>query len=356
MLFRSAPEDLFIPLQFGTENNATATLSASQLIFDGTYIVGLQAAKVYLLMSEKALKKSEVEIKNIVTSTYYLILIAEANREILMKSGVQLKEILEQSREINKNGFIEDTDVEQLELTLSGMENSIIKVEGQIKNAYKLLKFQMGIDVEKNIELKDSLEGILAEIDRDVLMTGEFDVNNHIDMELANTQETLMKLNLKKEKYARLPSLGAFMTHSQDAYSNEFEFNDWYPTTLWGVQLKVPLLDGFGREAKIRNARFELEKAQNSKSLLTQSLKLQVSTARTEFSAAYAQKAIEKKNMELSKKIMDKTIIRFMEGMATSLEVVQTSRQYLVIQGNYVNSIFELLNAKAKLDLALNNY
>jgi len=362
--------DRLVPVKFGTSNNAYAKITATQLLFDGTYIVGLQAAKVYLKLSMNSLTKSQIEVKDLVSQTYFMVLVAEENEKILTRNYENIKSILDETKVLNKNGFVEDIEVEQLELTLSNLFNSLAKVKGQVNVSYRLLKFQMGIGVDQPITLTDSLKGLLSGINIEIFEPVEFaagdsvgqplikelDVENHIDLVLLRTQESLMTLNLKKEKFTRLPTVGAFATYSKNTFSNSLDFPDWYPTTIWGINVSMPIFDSYGQSSKIKQARFELEKIQNQRIQMEQNLRMQAVNAQIEFEIAYTQSDIEEKNMKLAKKILDKTIVMHREGMSSSTDVTVANNQYLTTQGNYYSSIFDLLKSKNKLDKALNNY
>jgi len=310
--------------------------------------------------------KSQIEVKDLVSQTYYMVLVAEENEKILTQNHENIKSILDETKVLNKNGFVDEIEVEQLELTLSNLFNSLTKIKGQVTMSYQLLKFQMGIDVDQPITLKDSLKGLLSGINNETLEPEEFpagdsagaelDVENHIDLVLVKTQESLMALNLKKEKFTRIPTVGAFATYSKNTFSNSLNFPDWYPTTIWGINVSIPIFDSYGQSSRIRQARLELEKIQNQRTQMEQNLRMQAGNAQIEFNTAYTQSNIERKNMKLAKKILDKTIVMHKEGIASSTDVTVANNQYLTTQGNYYSSIFELLKSKSKLDKALNNY
>jgi len=176
---------------------------------------------------------------------------------------------------------------------------------------------------------------------------------------LITTQEALTKLNVKKEKYSRLPSVGSFLNYSRNAFRNDFSFfgdGKWYPTTVWGISVKIPIFDGFGQTARIEQAKLDLEKVRNQKMQLSQRLKLLAATSKNEYNSAYERFTTEKENLELAEKIKNKSFIKYKEGVASSLDLIQAENQYLTTQGNYIQSIVQLLNAKADLDKVLNNY
>ena len=353
------PAGEILELQFGTEQNAALSLSATQLLFDGTYIVGLQAAKTFVQFSKDQLRKTEIEVKDAVTRAYYLVLSAEENKNILKQSSNNLKKTLFETEQLYLNGFLEEQDVDQLRLVVSNTNNSINRSERQTEQAYMWLKLQMGMDAETTIQLSDSLETVLANTNSESLLNSSFELNSHIDFQLISTQEALTQLIVKKEKYTRLPSVGSFFSYSRNAFRNDFSFfgdGKWYPTTVWGLSIKIPVFDGFGQSARIEQAKLELEKVRNQKMQLSQNLRLIAITSKNEFNSAYERFKTEKENLELAEKIKNKSLIKYKEGLASSLDLIQTENQYLTTQGNYIQSIIQLLNAKADLDKVLNNY
>lgn len=349
----------FLELQFGTQHNASFDITATQLIFQGSYIVALQASKVFLQLSKNSLAKSEIEIKAAVTNTYYLILLAQYTQEILEASLKNLEKNFFEIKEMYKAGFMEDTDVDQMQLSITDLKNSIKSIQRQIRITYRLLKFQMGMDLEKEIGLSDSLDSILSHIEAEVLLNLPFDYEKHIDFRLLDTQEKSRALLLKKEKADFLPSISAFMTHTQNAMRNEFNFfkktdEKWFASTIIGVSINIPIFSSGMRSARVKQAKLELDKIKESKHKLIDGLKLDLQRARSEFINAREKSANMEKNVVLAKKIYDKTMIKYREGVSSSLELTQTHNQYLSAQTNHIQAVIELLTAKTKLDKVLN--
>jgi len=171
------PVGEILELQFGTEQNAALSLSATQLVFDGTYIVGLQAAKTFVQFSRDQLRKNEIEVKDAVTRAYYLVLAAEENTSILKQSSENLKKTLFETEQLYLNGFLEEQDVDQLRLVVSNINNSINRAERQTEQAHMWLKFQMGMDADTTIQLSDSLESVLANTNSESLLSTTFELN-----------------------------------------------------------------------------------------------------------------------------------------------------------------------------------
>lgn len=350
----------FIEVQFGTKHNIAASVTAKQLIFNGSYIVGLQTAKIFLSLSEQQLQKTQIDIKETITEIYYNILVAEESKKILDSTIYNLQIIKYEISEVYKEGFVEETDVDQIDLSLTNLQNSLNSVNRQIEIAYNLLKFQMGIDLSTNIEITQNLDEILKEINFDAMIDQKFILANNLDFKLLTTQENLSLLNLKNEKSKYLPSLAAFYTHSQNAQREEFNFMKsgelWFPTTLIGLNINLPIFSSGMKRAKINQVKLDLEKLRNSKLQTEQGLELEVNQARATLISSLENYRNAIDNINLSKKIYDKTIIKYSEGVATSTELTQERNQYLTNESNYINTLSVLLNAKNKLDKVLNNY
>lgn len=355
----NAPPGSFIELKFGTQHTASIDLTASQLIFRGSFIVGLQASRVYRRFMEENLEKSAILVKEMVSQTYYLILLTERTREILSTSLENLKRTLYETGELYKAGFAEETDVQQLQLSVNDLEIQVNTLGTQIRIAYKLLRYQMGMENNETIVLTDTLDDILGRIDAPELATQQLQLDLHIDFRMAKTQEQAAKLTWKNEKAAYLPTLSLFFTHSISAQREEFNFlkksgEPWFKSSVLGLNLNLPIWSSGMRKAKVAQAKLEMAKARNSKAYVAEGLELALMQARSDFLDALDKKDNNEGNVGLAKKIYDKTLIKFKEGTATSLELTQTYNQYLAAESNYTAAVVELLNAKLQLDKALN--
>ena len=163
-------------------------------------------------------------------------------------------------------------------------------------------------------------------------------------------------MSWKMEQGANLPSLTAFLSHSQSNQVNEINFETWFPSTVWGVNLSVPIFASGHRMYKAQIAQIDYEKVGVQLTQVEQALQMQSSIAKLELQTAFDTYQTQKKNLALTEKIQQNTVIRYKEGIASSIELTQVQNQYLQTQGNYISSIFQLLNAKTKLDKAHNNY
>jgi len=346
----------FQELQFGSEYNGSGGISVSQLIFDGSYFIGLKAAKAYVEVTRQGITKTELEVKTLIAQSYHTTLVAKENVEILHQNKTNLEKTLNETKVMYEIGFVEKLDVDQLTLLVANMDNAHSNAEKQAAITLNLLKFHMGYNINQPIELSDNLETLLSNTETDAL-SYDFKLENHIDFKMAEMQETLMSLNLKVERSKHIPTLSGFFNQQQNAYRSKFDFFEggkWYPTTLWGINLNIPLFSGFGQKSVIGSAKLELERAQIQKIQVSQSLLLQEQSARAEYATSFAQHNNQKESLKLAEKIRNTTAIKFSEGLASSMELTQSETQYFNAQANYIQSIFQLLNAKTKLDKAIN--
>jgi|TARA_B110000483_G_C18206172_1_gene547756 outer membrane protein len=351
----AAPADEFTALQFGTDYNITAGLSVSQLIFDGSYIVALQATRTYLELSKNAKEKTEIEIASGITSTYGMVLIAEKNLTILEGNITNLDKMLSDTKALYENGFAEEQDVEQLRFSLGNLKNTQNATKKQIEVAYNLLKFQMGIPIEDEITLTDNLEILLGAAAFGEGLGQEVNVENHIDYKMSLTSLVNQELMLKNSKAGFLPSLSGFFNYQSSYLGNDLDFanNSWYPTSLWGLSLKVPIFSSLMKHQQVQQSKLELEKTQNNLELTKYNLTVEAMNAQIEYTNNVNAMNLQKENVRLADKIAKNTEIKFVEGMASSLELTQAQTQQLSAQGGYISAMFNVINAKTKLEKAL---
>lgn len=328
----------------------TLDLTVSQLIFSGSYIVALKATKVYKQISTLAEEQSEIAVKEAVTNAYFGILIAEENKAILDSTYTNIEKTLHDIEAMYEEGFVEDTDVDQLRLTAQNIENAINMLERQTQLAYQLLKFEMGVPVEQDITLTQNLNELLGAYNFNQLMSEEFVVTENINYRLLQNQQDAMELNLKLAQSEYLPTVAAFYQHQENFNENSFSLT---PPDIIGVSVEIPIFSSGERRAKVSQARIEIEKTEISRQQAVQGLLLQYQQAQTAYQTAFDQYQNEKENMELAQKIYDKTLIKYKEGISSSMDLTQAQNQFLQTQSNYYTAMLELLNAKSALEKIL---
>lgn len=339
------------PVELGVKDNASLELTVSQLVFSGEYIVGLQATKVFFQISENSLKQNTIELKETVANSYYLALVIEKNKSILVQSYENLAKTLNDLKEMNKQGFIEDTDVDQMELNLHILENAIKTLDNQITASYDLLKFQMGMPFENEIRLTESLDQVIDETELVSIISKKFEVENNITYQIMENQEAAGVLNLKRQKSAYLPSLAAFYMHTEKAKQADFDFT---MKDIAGLSLQVPIFSSGQRNVMVKQRVMELDKIRNVKQNVAQGLELDFINSRNTLTSAYDKFLVEKRNIELTERIYNKTLIKYKEGVAGSMELTTAQNQFLTAQTNYFTSLNSLISSKHKLEKLLN--
>jgi outer membrane protein TolC len=233
-------------------------------------------------------------------------------------------------------------------------------VQKQTDVAYKLLKFQMGLDLEKNIEITEKLEDILRRIDIQEAISAKFDLSQNIDYKLLNTQEKLAEMAHKNAKTKYWPSISAFYTYQQVAQRDRFNFlnfnKDWFRSQMFGINIYIPIFKSGGERARVAQAAIVLEQARNLRLQASQGILLEDAQARNALSAAYENFLNIKDNMDLSKNVYDATLTKYREGISSSTDLTQANDRYLLSQSNYIQAISTLLSTKNKLDRIRNNY
>ena len=341
------------PIQLGVKQNITWDVTVNQIIFNGEYLVGLQAIKTLRKTSEIIIERAEADVKALITETYVLVKILEENKLILEESLQNTSVLLEEMELTNKAGFIDKTSVDQFQLTVHNLTNAVSTVEKQISTMKLLLKYQMGMDINQEIVLSESADEILSNVDGDKLLLQDFVLDNNLDYRMLNIQEESAFLTLKQQKSHILPSLVGFYRHQEQMKTADFNFAN---PNMIGVTLSIPILSSGSRWSDTEKAKLELIKIQNTKTDVVSALNMQVVQNRNNFITASEKYDLEKQNLVLAKKIYDNTLIMFKNGTASSLEVTQAQNQMLQSQTGCYNAILELLQAKSNLDKTLNNY
>ena len=347
-----APEDEFAALQFGTDYSRSAGLTASQLLFDGSYLVGLKIADDYTGLYTQQEEKTLIEIKDDVTKAYYNALVAFETKDLLLETLKSMQKTLQDIIAMNEAGFIDELSVDQQKLQVSSLESKILSVDRQINMGLDFLKLNMGMEISDPITLTDNLSNIVAELNYEDLSNQNFSIEKSIDYRILQTSQNILKLSLQNEQFANLPSLSAYFSHTQNNMGNDIDFETWYPTTLWGINASIPIFGSGSRMYKSQIAKIEVERGEMQMTEVEQALKMASSSAKSELMNAYEQNLIAKKNVEISDRILSTTTTKFKEGVASSLELAQAQAQQIEIQQQYVQSLFQLLNAKTKLDKA----
>ena len=353
-----APAGSVAEFKMGQTYNMTGTITVNQLLFDGSYIVGLQFSKFYKKMAQTNIDKKTIDVKMMVREAYYNVLVAQKNATLMDSIQQSTKTLWEQTKVFFDNGFILKEDLDQLELAFNKVSVSKTIAVSQLDIAKNLLKLQMGYKLDQTIELTESLDDILIEINLSSPALKPFSLANNFDYIMVNQKLELDEFALKNQKAKYLPSIGAFLSHSQNAYRNEFDFfkngGSWYPTTVWGIGVKVPILSSGQRIVRVQQAKITLEKDKNTITDLENGLKFKELQLKAAYISAYEMMELEEKNIVLAKSIYSNSVNRKKEGAVNALNVTQMQTQLLQSEGSYIGAVMQVLKYKIELDKLFN--
>ncbi len=345
-------------VDFGAKQSVNPSITLNQLIFDGSYLVGLQSAKVFLEISENAKTKTDLEVRKAVINAYGNVLLANESVEILKRNVIVLEKNLYETQKIYENGLEEEESVEQLQITLSGLKSNLNKTERLQNIALQMLNINLGIDVSSNTILTDTLESLTNNnIDLDILNI-ENNVENTIDYKIANNDKISKELLVKLEMSKALPTLSAYINGAYIANSNDFSYFDkeqrWIGTSAFGVNLNIPIFSSGKRSASTQRAKINLEKAETDLTETEQRIKLQIASAQSDYQFAIEDYENKKENLALAERIETKNQTKFFEGIGSSFELRQAQTQLYSAQQELLQAMLDVINTKAALETVLN--
>ena len=358
--FFGGPPGTFQAVTISPKQTNTIGLSLSQLLLDGTYFIGLQAAKKFKEISVDINQKDIMGIKADVATTYYAVLVLEENRKILAESLTKLNDTYSQTEKIFKEGLIEENDLDQLKLIISTLKTTQVSLDRQAELGKKLLNFQLGIELNEPVTLTDNLDKVLTDTPNESPLTNSFKPESNLDYIILRKQSALADLNYKRVIASYTPSLSGFVSYQWQNFSNDNRIfagnSQYYGVSVAGLNLRIPIFDGLSTVQRIKSAKLDYKKTEIGLKQLEEGLKLQSDQATTNYNNALDQFKLKKENLDLAKKVKEKALIKYREGVGSSLEVTTTENQYLQIQADYISSLLNLFNAKIAINKLTNNF
>ena len=342
------PTDVYAGQQvFQLKATNTATLNASQIIFDGSYLVGLQASKTYCELATKSMTQTKIETTDKITKGFYLVLISEQRIQLLDVNISRIDTSLRQLKEINKSGFAENLDVNRLEVTLNNLKTDRLNVQNQVIVTYALLKYQMGYPVNVDLKLKGTLDELVTRLNTasnpDL---GSFDYNKRIEYSLLGTQKRLEELNFKNARAISYPKLVAFGTaglvNSQNDYAKLYS-TPYYGYGFIGAKLTVPVFTGGNHYFQQQGAKLKVQKVQNDMSMMEGVIDLQVQQTKLVLDNNIENIKSQKRNLELADQVIKQTKIKSDEGVGSNIEVVEAENSFKTAQTNYYDAVYSAL-------------
>ena len=343
---------------FGQAQSMSATATLRQQIFDGSYIVGVQATKTFLEYSQNNKEKTELEVRKSVVEAYGNVLLARESVQISEKNKSTLEDNLYETKRIYENGLGDEESVDQLQITLSTVDNQLKNARRMEEITLQMLNLVLGLPIETPTILTENLDDLTQkEIDFG-LIDSEFNIENNVDYKMAANLNEQRFLELKLAKSRALPTLNAFINYGGNSFSNDFNFLDsgqqWFGSSILGVDLNIPIFSSLGRSASTQRAKIALEKAKTQFTEAQAQIRLQLESAKSDYILAIEQYGTSKENLELAERIENKNQVKYEEGLATSFELRQAQTQLYTSQQEYLQSMVDVINKKTALENILN--
>jgi outer membrane protein TolC len=341
-------------IRFGVPFSATGSIAASQLLFDGGFLMGLKASKEYVQLAKINLKRTEIETEISVSKTYYGILLAQtslklinANLDALGKTKFDLEKLVQ-------NGFLDRTEFDKISLQYSSLELQRDKLIDQQKTLLMVLKIQLGLNFDDQIELTDELMK-MYEASKVTIQANKVDYNNRLEYQLINQAISLNTLDKNRYQFGYAPSLVGIFSTQRNSFGQTFGDlgKNWYEGTLWGLNLSIPIFDGFKKSAQIQQATINIKKAENDKMVLSNVIEQEVFIARTTYDRSAKQLEVQKKNLDLAQDIYNRTELKFKNGLTSSLELTIAQRDLETARASYLNTMYDYFVAQLDLRKAL---
>jgi outer membrane protein len=344
----------FVPVKFGVKYQSSLGLNASQILFDPSYIVGLQGRRTYKQLYDRSYTRSKIEANVAVTKAYYQVLVNAEQLTLLEANIKELKQQLDETDARNKQGFVEKIDVDRLTVKYNSLNTTHENTIRLLALNYNVLKFQMGMPIESQLILTDKLEDIkleagIADANNDTTI-----YKNRIEYGLLETQNKLYQFDLKLKKGAFLPKLTANASYASSYQNNNFSdlYSANYPSSYVGLTLNVPIFTGFQHLNQMKQSQITLLKSQNDLYNIKNTISLQVSQARIMYINGLQTLNDQRKNRALAAEVLRVAKIKYQQGVGSSIEVTQAETDLQAADNSYIQGLYDALVSKVDLDKA----
>lgn len=343
----------FIPVTFGQKQQMSATATLRQQIFNGSYLVGLQAIKTFIEISALSEIKTKIEVQKAVVNAYTGVLAAQESERIIANNIKQLKATAEETQKMWAQGMVEEEAIEQIQITLANLENQGRNSRRVVMISQQMLNLLLGLELDHQIELTDELAKLAAQELLEPL-TEEFVADKNIDYQLGVNLKEQKRLELKLQKSYSLPSINTFVNYNSSAFADTFAFTQnqqqWFNSSILGVNINMPLFTSLGNTAKTKRAKIAYLKAQNNLTQTQKQVLLQWEQAQSAWTLAMDNYHTAGQNLKLAERIEQKNQIKFKEGIASGFELREAQLQLYGAQSTYLQAMLDLINAKTALE------
>ena len=345
----------FFPAQFGVPWQSSAGVQFQQLLFQPDLFIAISARKKAVDLTEANIRVMEDSVKSNVMRSYYSVLIAEKRMNYLKQSIVRLKKLKDDQEKLFKNGFAERLDMDKTQVALNNLVTSANQIEQLVGIGKASLKFAMAIEQKDTLELKDTLS--MDMVKKDILDIANFKYADRKEIQMLNVVKDLQGLDIRRNKLSYIPTIATYWNYSRNALGqsfNLFNFSDkWFKTSVMGINMSVPIFDAGQKAQRLKQARLNLEKTDNTIENLQRAIDLQLKAASTLLGNALSNLDIQERNVQLAEKVYQTTKKKYEQGLGSSFELLQTESDLEMAESNYFQSLFDAINARISYMRAL---
>lgn len=354
-----AGQGKFIPVTFMPRFSNTASVTASQILFDGSVFVALQARNTIIQMAEQGKQLTEEEMRYNIQKAYYALVIAQRQYGILKSSLYNARKLIHEIETLYESGFVEKIEVDRTSVQVNNLSTDSIRIGNILTLTEQLLKYQMGMEIDQPVRLTDTaIEETLLQAQA-LAENPVVDYHNRTDFRFLQTRLKLNEYDLKRHRLSGLPSLAAFGSAAYNYASSNFKdlVNEKYIFySMAGLQLNVPLFDGLQRRNRVKQAKLEIEKTNNDMHNLRLGIDFQAGQASSTLRNSLLALQNQNRNMELARNVLDLSGKKYQAGVGSNLELTQAQNDLLQAQNNYFQALFDVINADADLQKAMGTF
>jgi outer membrane protein TolC len=333
-----------IKVKFGSQYSWNIGGQVDQLIFDGSYFLGVKASKIFVEMARRNKEKTEIDVRENVARAYLVALVAKKNLKVFKDNLKVNEQTLKETDALFKNGFREELDVDQIRLMVNNSKNMVLEAERQLLVAKAVLKFSMGVKIEDPLVLNDDLDNLIVPVLSETVDMNSFNVGNIVDYNISKTQEEIQKIKVKNERAQYYPKLNAFYNYTHYEFGDKFSAMNTSAGQVLGLSLTMPIFTSGRRNAVVQKERMNLLKAQNEKQMTEENLKREFLVASTNLLNAREKYQNDKYAVEIAGRVYDKTRVKFKNGISSSTELSQNEGQYIQSQISFIQATLNVLD------------
>lgn len=360
-IFSGKPPGTFEAVAFTPRYSTTASATGTQLLFDGSVLVALQARKAVMELANANSKLTEETIRYNVQRAYFALVIARRQLSILSSSLAYARDIANDIAILRQNGYAEKIEVDRTNVQVNNLATDSLRITSLLTVSEQALKYAMGMDINTPVLLTDT--SVERNISQAAALNNSdpIDYNNRTEYNLLQKQQQLNRYNLKRYRLAALPTLAAVGSLGYNFGTNTFSetfifYNNYQFFSFAGLQLNVPIFTGFKRTNQVREAKLNIEKTNNNIDNLKQTIDFQAGQSRIVLKNTLLQLESQARNLALANSVIDLARKKYKAGVGSNLEVSQAQTELLNAQNNYFNSLLDVVNAQTDLQKALGNF